>query len=164
MKYVFVLFFLLLFGLDIYSKQWAMGSLPIIHWHEGYPFGGIGVFDLGSVTFSLNFVTNLGAAWGLFAKYTGALFIVRLGIICGLIFFLALFNKGKMPGFPIWLIITGAIGNAFDYWRYGYVIDFLHFTFWESSFPVFNLADTYITLGAISLFLLTRAMPRAAQT
>jgi Lipoprotein signal peptidase len=64
----------------------------------------------------------------------------------------------------MWLIVTGAIGNAFDYWRYGHVIDFLHFTFWGSSFPVFNLADAYITLGAISLFLLTRAMPRAAQT
>ncbi|HAB98255.1 MAG TPA: signal peptidase II [Parachlamydiales bacterium] len=164
MKYLFTLLLFALFALDVYSKQWAVGSLPMIHWHQGYPFGGIGMFELGDVTFSLNLVTNTGAAWGIFAQYTGALFIVRLAIICGLIFFLALFNKGKMPGFPMWLIVTGAFGNVFDYWRYGRVIDFLHFTFWGASFPVFNLADSYITLGALSLFLLTRAIPRKVQT
>ncbi len=164
MKYLVALLLFALFALDIYSKQWAVEYLPRIHWHQGYPFGGIGVFELGGVTFSLNFVTNAGAAWGIFAQYTGSLFIIRLAVICGLIFFLALFNKGKMPIFPMWLIVTGALGNAFDYWRYGLVIDFFHFTFWGSSFPVFNLADSYITLGAASLFLLTHALPRRAQT
>lgn len=64
----------------------------------------------------------------------------------------------------MWLIVTGAAANAFDYLRYGYVVDFFHFTFWGYSFPIFNLADTYITLGAASLFLLARAIPRTAQT
>jgi signal peptidase II len=39
---------------------------------------------------------------------------------------------------------------------YGHVVDFLHFTFWGYSFPIFNLADTYITLGVIGLLLMPR--------
>ena len=53
----------------------------------------------------------------------------------------------------LWLIAVGAIGNALDYCLYGHVIDFIHFTFWGRTFPIFNLADTYITLGAIWLIL-----------
>lgn len=157
MKYFSALFFLALLGLDIFSKGWALENLPLIHWYEGYPFNGLGVFDLGPVTFSLNFVTNTGAAWGLFAGGALWLFIVRLGVIFGLMAFLFFFNKGKAPAFPLWLILTGAVGNAIDYFLYGHVIDFFHFTFWKQSFPVFNFADSYITLGAIGLFLLTRS-------
>ena len=162
MKYWLAAVCLMLLGLDVFSKQWAAQHLPLIHWQEGYPFNGIGVFQLGGVSFSLNFVTNTGAAWGLFANQAGWLFVVRLGVILGLMFFLTLFNKGKIPAFPMWLILTGAFGNALDYALYGHVIDFFHFTFWGSSFPVFNFADSYITLGAISLFFLTRARRTAA--
>ena len=152
MKYWLALLCLFFLGCDFLSKEWAVNHLPLIHWSEGYPFHGIGMFQLGPFTFSLNFVTNTGAAWGLFAGKAGLLFGIRIAIICALVSFLALFNKGKNPLFPMGLILTGAIGNALDYWRYGYVIDFLHFTFWGSSFPVFNLADSYITVGAILLF------------
>jgi signal peptidase II len=45
------------------------------------------------------------------------------------------------------LIFAGAAGNYADrIWR-GYVVDFVHLAHW----PVFNLADVYITLGALSL-------------
>lgn len=45
------------------------------------------------------------------------------------------------------LIIAGAIGNMIDRLRFGCVIDFINLKFW----PVFNLADIFITLGAILL-------------
>lgn len=162
MKCWLVALCLILFGLDFVSKNFAVHYLPLIHWSEGYPFHGVGIFDLGKVTFSLNFVTNTGAAWGLFANQAGWLFLIRLGVILGLVFFLTVFNKGKIPAFPLWLIVTGALGNALDYGLYGHVIDFFHFTFWGSSFPVFNFADSYITLGAIALFFLTRTRRAAA--
>lgn len=149
-------------GLDFLSKSLALEYLPPIRWHSVYPFNGIGVFAFGGVTFSLNFVTNTGAAWGLFSGQAGYLFLIRVAVISALAFFLLFFNKGKFPAFPLWLILTGALGNALDYYLYGQVIDFFHFTFWGHSFPVFNCADSYITLGALSLFFITRSKREAA--
>ena len=45
-------------------------------------------------------------------------------------------------------ILGGAISNLIDRIRFGYVIDFLDFRVW----PVFNFADSFITVGAIILF------------
>jgi signal peptidase II len=45
-------------------------------------------------------------------------------------------------------ILGGAIGNMIDRLRLGYVVDFLDFRVW----PVFNLADSFITIGAVILF------------
>lgn len=49
------------------------------------------------------------------------------------------------------LIIGGAIGNLIDRLMYGYVVDFLHVFYQDWHFPVFNIADCAITLGAFFL-------------
>ena len=49
------------------------------------------------------------------------------------------------------LIICGGIGNLIDRVLYGYVIDYLSFTFFGYSFAVFNLADSLIVIGVILL-------------
>lgn len=157
MKKWLAAFFLLLLGVDILSKMAAAEWIPPIAWMGSYPFGGFGIFDAGWITFSLNFVTNTGAAWGVFSGHSGLLFTLRVAIISALIVYLLFFNRGRTPQFPMWLIVTGAVGNAVDYWVYGYVIDFFHFTFWGHTFPVFNLADSYITLGSIGLLLIARS-------
>jgi signal peptidase II len=138
--------FPLLLGLDIVTKVLAMHWIPHLSYGP-YPFGGIEVFSLGGITFSLNYVVNTGAAWGLFAGYSGLLFGLRTAIIFALIFFVP-------KRLPIWLVVTGAVGNAIDYCLYGHVIDFFHFTFWGYSFPIFNVADACITIGIFSLLLL----------
>lgn len=141
-----------LLGLDFASKSYALQSIPpLMGWM--YPFGGIPVFSLLGVTFSLNTVFNTGAAWGMFAGHSSLLFTIRAAIISGLILYLLFFPQKKSPKFPLWLIVTGAVGNAIDYWRFGHVIDFFHFTFWGHTFPIFNFADSYITIGVLSLFL-----------
>ncbi len=148
--------FLLLLLADFGSKRGAIDHIPAVLWNGGYPFGGWGIFQWGEVTFSLNFVTNTGAAWGLFSGHSTLLFFLRMGIVSALIAYLLFFNRTPLPRYPLWLIVTGAIGNAIDYCLYGHVIDFLHFTFWGHSFPLFNLADSYITLGAIAFFFASR--------
>jgi signal peptidase II len=45
------------------------------------------------------------------------------------------------------LILSGAIANLIDRWQFGCVVDFIDLKFW----PVFNLADTFITIGAVLL-------------
>ena len=126
-----------------------------------YPYGGVGVFsDFFGVSFSLNYVVNTGAAWGLFAGHSGLLFAFRFAIILGLVIYLLSSRRSSSPKFLLWLVVVGATGNAIDYALYGYVIDFFHFVFWGHSFPIFNLADSYITLGVLGLLLFTRKEKR----
>ncbi len=138
--------FALLLALDIATKVLAIHSIPYLS-YGSYPFGGIGIFSFGGISFSLNYIVNTGAAWGMFAGYSGLLFALRASIILALLFFVP-------KRIPICLILTGAIGNAIDYCLYGHVIDFFHFTFWGYSFPIFNVADSCITIGILSLLLL----------
>lgn len=49
------------------------------------------------------------------------------------------------------LVLAGAIGNLYDRIAYGYVIDFLHVFYQSWSFPVFNIADCAICIGAALL-------------
>jgi signal peptidase II len=121
-----------------------------------YPYGGIGIFkNLWGIEFSINHMTNKGAAWGLFGHYQLPLLIFRMGLIGGLGVYLFCFNRRFSWQIPLMLILAGAIGNVLDYFLYGHVVDMLHFVLWGYDFPVFNLADSAITIGISSLFLLS---------
>jgi len=142
----------LLLGLDILSKLAAIQWIPSLQ-GGAYPFGGIPVFaDFLGISFSLNYIVNTGAAWGVFAGHATLLFIFRILVILGLGAYLLLRKRSVF----LWLVLTGAIGNVLDYLLYGHVIDFFHFVFWGRSFPIFNLADSYITLGVLGLILFTK--------
>ena len=137
---------------DVVSKVVALRFIPLMA-QGSYPYGGVGVFaNFLGISFSLNTVFNSGAAWGLFQGHSGLLFGFRVVVILSLILYLLFFHRGATPKFPLWLVVLGAVGNALDYALYGRVIDLFHFVFWGYSFPVFNLADAYITLGVLGLF------------
>jgi len=101
--------------------------------------------------FRLTFIANNGTAFGLFKGQNTTLGIVS-AVIAALIIMYALRHKGKV-GFVIsaslGLILGGALGNLFDRILYGYVIDFFDFRVW----PVFNVADSAITVGTVILAL-----------
>lgn len=113
----------------------------------------------------LTLVRNPGVAFGLFSDYAPALFTV---ITASLVFLFLVANrshgKAARPGrgspssrqeteaaqgtsiadrWALSLILGGAIGNWIDRLRFGAVMDFIDFRI----FPVFNLADTAITIG-----------------
>src|SRR5438552_1119618 len=116
------------------------------------PYGGVPVFaDWGGISFSLNLATNTGAAWSLFSGYAGLLFLIRAFVIAGLIGYLV--TKRKEAPRWLWLVAVGALGNALDYLLYGHVIDFFHFVFWGYSFPIFNVADSLISIGVAGVIL-----------
>ena len=82
-----------------------------------------------------NYLENFGASFNIL---TGSrLILIIIGII-GLIYVNKTFKNNI-------LLNAGIIGNLFDRIIYGYVRDYISIL----SFPVFNLADTYIVLGAI---------------
>jgi signal peptidase II len=152
-----ILFFCTLLGFDVVSKILAKDFVPhILPKIFGYPYGGVPIFECLGVSFSLNTIVNSGAAWGFFQGHSSLLFCLRTLIIAGIVIYLLFYNKKSTPSFPLWLIVTGAIGNGIDYLAYGHVIDFFHFCFWGYSFAIFNLADSYITLGVFALLFLSR--------
>lgn len=140
---------------DQLSKALVSHYLPVLdsflYW---YPYGGIGVFkNFGGIEFSINHMTNTGAAWGVFSHYQLPLIILRIGLILGLSIYLFYFNKHSLWQIPLMLILAGAIGNVMDFFIYGHVVDMFHFVFWGMDFPVFNVADSAISLGIGALFI-----------
>lgn len=59
----------------------------------------------------------------------------------------------KLLSIAFMLMFTGAVGNFIDRLRFSYVIDFLNFEFID--FPVFNMADCYITVGTVVLLVIS---------
>ncbi len=100
----------------------------------------------------LIFVKNDGGAWGMLGGSTWLL--LSLTIVIMLVCVTLLLKYGAKDKFMFWsivLILSGGLGNMIDrIFRGGYVVDFLHFTFW-SDFPVFNVADCAIVTGGVML-------------
>jgi len=100
--------------------------------------------------FHLTYIRNPGAAFGLFADQTIFFIIATLFVIT-----LVMLVARRIPEsrwllkLSLGLILGGAVGNLLDRLRYGLVVDFLDFRVW----PVFNLADSAIVLGACLLVL-----------
>jgi signal peptidase II len=98
----------------------------------------------------LTLVRNSGVAFGLFSGYAPALFAV---ITVSLVFLFLIANRSHGTStaerWALSLILGGAIGNWIDRLRFAAVIDFIDFRVW----PVFNLADTAITIGVCLYFI-----------
>lgn len=98
--------------------------------------------------FHLTLVLNKGTAFGLFRNFS-AFFTVTSFLIVALIGVYAWYSKCRdlVLLVALGLILGGAVGNLIDRLLFGYVIDFLDFRIW----PVFNIADSAITIGAVLL-------------
>jgi len=98
--------------------------------------------------FNITLVFNKGAAFGLF-KSANILFICLSSFVTVFIL-LAIWKKnisGSLLPFSLGLILGGAVGNLIDRVIAGHVVDFLDFHIW----PVFNIADTVISVGTALL-------------
>jgi signal peptidase II len=98
--------------------------------------------------FHLTYIFNPGAAFGLMAYKTTLFVAVTVVLLAGVVWGYRYIRKGRpMLRYGLSLIVGGALGNLADRLRYGQVVDFLDFRVW----PVFNLADTAIVIGACLL-------------
>jgi signal peptidase II len=130
-----------------------------------YPYGGIGILaDFFGIEISINHATNTGAVWGVFAGYQYVLLVVRLMLIVALLGYLVLGKQTRASLAPLSLIVVGAIGNVFDIFFYGHVVDMFHFRFWGWDYAIFNLADAFISIGIGWLALLWLVEKRKAHT
>jgi len=134
--------------LDQISKAYIHHAFSL---HESLPI----IPDL----FSITYVRNKGAAFGLFAGQNSlfrALFFSSVSLLA--FFFLGLMiyqapNNDKWQTISLSLLLGGAMGNIVDRVRMGEVIDFLDFYIGAYHWPAFNVADSAITIGVTLLMI-----------
>ena len=104
--------------------------------------------------FYLTYVRNTGAG---FSILQGQRWVFIILTFIALPLFIYLYVKSdpghKLERFAYLLLISGTIGNFIDRVLYGSVVDFLDFIIFGYDFPVFNVADIFITVG-VGLYLL----------
>ena len=103
----------------------------------------------------LEYLENRGAVWGSFQGQIAA--FVMLTVLLSALLLWAYFkipdSRRLAPiSYLICFIIAGAIGNFIDRVIFGYVIDFIYFKI--INFPIFNVADIYVTCSTILLAVL----------
>lgn len=101
--------------------------------------------------FELFFVKNRGAAFSLFERHTDILIILSWIVLIG-IFFYIIKNSARLSNFKtnaLAILTAGISGNLYERIYDGYVTDYINFTF--INFPVFNVSDIMITIGAVLL-------------
>lgn len=99
--------------------------------------------------FSLRYVENRGAAWGMLNNKVWGPWILTIVALALTVFLLSRMRYLHTPALRLFLclIISGSIGNLIDRFIFGYVTDFISFRFGNYYFPVFNLADSFICVG-----------------
>ncbi len=98
--------------------------------------------------FHITFVLNNGTAFGLLKGQNASLSVFSILAIIAISFYVIVKKKqGMVISLALGLILGGALGNLLDRIRLGHVIDFFDFRVW----PVFNVADSCITIGIVLL-------------
>ena len=102
--------------------------------------------------FALNYSENTGMGFGLGQDSTTGITVMTCIVIVVVIGYLAVFRKDKAYiRIPLVMVAAGGIGNLVDRIALGYVRDFFEFTFMD--FAIFNIADSFVTVGAIALII-----------
>ncbi len=135
--------------IDLLTKKYAVEFLFTQSGHS-YP--------LMKNFIHLTYVENRGAGFGLFSGNTVALTVITTIVIVGVLIYLVLAQKeNQWLRVSLLFIVGGGIGNLVDRIGLGYVRDFIQFAFWKD-FAVFNVADTFVTVGVFMLVIVLIVM------
>jgi len=100
----------------------------------------------------ITLVLNDGAAFGLFKGRSVFFVFISLAVIIAIVAYLVKSRRlDRSISIGLGLILGGALGNLADRIAFGKVVDFIDFGIW----PVFNIADSCITIGAAMIILTT---------
>ncbi len=104
--------------------------------------------------FSIVYVQNTGAAWGMFSS--GTIILALLSVVFLAFFAKHIIDKKNIDNFEVIIysmLIGGIIGNLIDRLVRRYVVDFLSFKIFSYNFPIFNVADCFIVISIILLLI-----------
>lgn len=111
--------------------------------------------DIIKNVLTLTYLRNNGSAFGMFSGKINA-FLVLTVIIVAVITYIVIrmpVTKRYLPMYIVCtMLVSGAIGNLIDRVRFGYVRDFIYFKL--INFPVFNVADCYVTISVATFIVL----------
>ncbi len=149
MRTLFLITTLLTFLLDRITKLWALKELH----HPISVVPGL---------FSLRLAENRGAAFSLFSggnEFIRKLFLLLIPVFVVLGIFYYVFKREKLTpvlSVSLGLIAGGALGNLYDRFFNGKVVDFIDFYFKNYHYPTFNVADVGVFIGTVLLIFFYR--------
>ncbi len=112
-------------------------------------------FKIIGDAFVFSYLRNSGAAWGMLSGRIN-LFLVFTVIVMLIVTYVIINLPATRKYMPLLitctLLVSGAVGNFIDRVRFGYVRDFIYFKL--INFPVFNVADCYVTVSVALLIIL----------
>ena len=142
----FIGYFLLFcstFLIDQITKFWALKNL------DG------SCFVNSFLSFSVGF--NRGISWGFFNSDSSLVFTIVSALILIIVVALLIYLLSRFFGnnnvFAETLVFSGAFSNLLDRFAHKGVVDFICFSYGSWSWPAFNLADAFIVVGAIYMFI-----------
>ena len=126
---------------DILSKNFIEGNASL---HS---------FEVIKNFFYITYVKNTGMAWSLLNNQTLLLTIISAVVVIFIVYYICTNKLNTMYKVIYGLILGGAIGNLYDRIMFQYVRDFLDFYIFGYNFPVFNIADSALTIGIFLLLI-----------
>ncbi len=137
-RYAFLALIPVIFALDRVTKYLIMQDLPIL-----------GEIKINSF-FSIVHVRNLGGVFGILNQggYARYVFLVIPTLVAAVLAYVLIrYTMSNARTLALSLILAGALGNIYDRFFYGSVVDFLDFYYGHYHWPAFNVADIAVSVG-----------------
>jgi signal peptidase II len=97
---------------------------------------------------------NTGAAWSILEGKMLFFYIISLVVLGIVIYYMQKIGRFRpLLGTALGLVIGGTLGNFMDRLIHGQVVDFIHVYIGSYSYPIFNMADSALCIGAILLLI-----------
>lgn len=137
----YLLFIVALVGLDQFVKYWVSANIALGTSHGFIP----GLMNLTNLH-------NDGAAWSILEGQQWFFYLITLAAVVVLAYLMRQWRTNRWKMIALSLIMAGALGNFIDRVHRHYVVDM--FELLPINFPVFNVADSCLTVGVIALIII----------
>ena len=137
----YLLFIVALVGLDQFVKYWVSANIALGTSHGFIP----GLMNLTNLH-------NDGAAWSILEGQQWFFYLITLAAVVVLAYLKRQWRTNRWKMIALSLIMAGALGNFIDRVHQHYVVDM--FELLPINFPVFNVADSCLTVGVIALIII----------
>lgn len=137
----YLLFIIALVGLDQFVKYWVSANIALGTSHGFIP----GLMNLTNLH-------NDGAAWSILEGQQWFFYLITLAAVVVLAYLMRQWRTNRWKMIALSLIMAGALGNFIDRVHQHYVVDM--FELLPINFPVFNVADSCLTVGVTALIII----------
>ena len=137
----YLLFIVALVGLDQFVKYWVSANIALGTSHGFIP----GLMNLTNLH-------NDGAAWSILEGQQWFFYLITLAAVVVLAYLMRQWRTNRWKMIALSLIMAGALGNFIDRVHQHYVVDMFELP--PINFPVFNVADSCLTVGVIALIII----------